>query len=155
MEKELESKIIEALAKNEELVSQLYELYSKKFIEYKDFWGQLAKEEIGHAVLIRELYSEVGDGRLYFSEKFSLSAIETFSNYLKDLITQAEVKNESLITAASLSLDIERALIENKYFEFFETDSVTLKHILTTLKDDLDRHVKMVSDLLEELRLKN
>ena len=154
MEKELERKIIEALANNEELVSRLYGLYSQKFIEYKDFWGQLTKEEIGHAVLIRELYGRVSDGQLYFNEKFSLQAIETFSAYLEDLIIQTQNNEVSPLAATAISLDIERALIENKYFEYFETDSITLKHMLTTLKDDLERHSKMVSDLLDEIRLK-
>jgi rubrerythrin len=155
MEKELESKIIQALAINEELVSQLYGLYSQKFPEYKEFWGQLVKEEISHAALIRELYSQVGDGELYFSEKFSLAAIETFSAYLRDLLSQAQNKEILFVSALSQALDIERALIEKQYFDFFETDSVTLRHMLLTLKNDLERHAQMISDLLEEVKTKD
>ena len=46
---------IEILAKNEEKLSELYQIYASKFPDYYDLWFGLAKEKEGHASWLRKL----------------------------------------------------------------------------------------------------
>jgi len=46
---------IEALAKNEENIAELYRKYGDRFPDYKDFWDNLVAEELEHADKLRTL----------------------------------------------------------------------------------------------------
>jgi hypothetical protein len=50
------------------------------------------------------------------------------------------------IKAFSTALDIERALLENRYFEVFETDSAELRRTLTMLAQSTQNHLDRVHE---------
>ena len=151
--KESQIKVIEMLARNEEAVSKLYKAYAEKFPAHKGFWSRLAEEEIGHAGWIRKLHSKVKEGSVYFNEgRFKIEAIQTSLDYLNDWLVKARKEEISLINALSLAWDIENALMERKYFEIFEGDSVELKHVLTDLADSTKNHRDRVKRALDENR---
>ena len=145
--------VVEMLARNEEAISQLYHAYSEKFPESKGFWLGLADEEIGHAGSLRELHSKIHEGSVYLDEsRFKVAAIKTFLDYLEREVAKTREQGVSLINALSTALYIEEALIERKYFEVFETDSVDLKHVLLDLAASTEEHVRRVREVQARYR---
>ena len=150
-EKDIE--IVEMLAKNEEAVAQLYSAYADRFPEYKDFWSGLAVEEIDHAAELRKLCEIAVKGGLYITEgRFNTTAISTFSSYLEKESEPNRVKELSLINALSIAVYIEESIIEHKFFDVFQTDSVELKQILLNLAAETKRHLKQLRQLWNEHR---
>lgn len=142
--KENQIKVTEMLARNEEIVSKLYKTYAEKFPAHKEFWSRLAEEETEHADWIGKLYSQIKEGSVYFNEKrFKIEAIQKLQKHLNNRLARAQKEEIPLLNALSIARDIENALLENKFFEIFEGDTVELKHVLTDLaastKDHLNR----------------
>lgn len=151
--KENQIKVIEMLARNEEIVSQLYKAYAEKFPDHKDFWSQLAEEEIDHADWIHKLHFQIEEGSVYFNEdRFKMEAIQSFLDYLNDCLVKAQKEETSLINALSIAWDLENGLIEKKFFEVFEGDSAKLKHVLIDLADSTKDHRDRVKRALDENR---
>lgn len=150
---EYQINIIEMLAKNEKVISQLYKIYAKKFLDYKNFWSRLAEEEIEHAGWIYKLHSKIKEGSLYFNEgRFKKEALQSFLNYARNELVRTEIQEMLLINALSLALDIENTLIEHKYFEVFEGDSVELKQVLLNLDRATNEHLDRIKKVLSELK---
>jgi len=138
--------IIALMAENEESVAHLYEAYAGRFSEHAAFWSGLAAEERDHARWLRELGSRLGEGTLFVNEdRFRREPVRVFHEYL-----EGEVRQQGPLTLAralSVALSTEEALIERRFFEVFETDSVELKHVLHDLASATEEHVKKVRDL--------
>ncbi|MBM4446162.1 MAG: hypothetical protein FJ023_02255 [Chloroflexi bacterium] len=147
------SDIIEMLAKNEEAVARLYRAYADRFPEYKDFWAGLAVDEVDHASELRRLCEIAGRRGLYPSEgRFNTTAISVFSSYLERESEPNRVKALSLINALSVAVYIEESIIEHKFFDVFETDSVELRHVLLNLAAETKKHLEQVRQLWNEHR---
>lgn len=61
--------IIELLAEHEKEISRLYQEYTRKFPEQKDFWSKIAREEIEHASWIFKLRSKIKKARCILKRK--------------------------------------------------------------------------------------
>ena len=143
--KENQINVIEMLARNEEAISRLYTAYADKFPDYKDFWSDLANEEIGHSNWLRGLSPQIREDSIYFNEgRFKPGAIQTFLNYLERELAKAREQKMLLVNALSTALYIEEALIERKYFEVIEGDSAGMKHILLDLAAATENHIDRV-----------
>ncbi|MBM3255431.1 MAG: hypothetical protein FJZ08_03945 [Candidatus Omnitrophica bacterium] len=143
--------VLEGLAKNEEAVALLYETYSRQFQNTKEFWEQLALEEIAHAAAIRSLHPLIKSGAIGFDQdRFNMQAIGFFHNYVGELINKAQGKD--LVWALSVAMDLEESLIERKFFTVFKTDSQQLKYILNKLAEDTQRHFNNIREAWERYR---
>ena len=139
--------VIEMIARKEETLCQLYETYSDKFQDHRDFWLDIAAEETQHANWIRELRSLVEEGTVDFKEdRFNKEAIQTFIEYLERELTKAREQEMSLINALSTALYIEEALLERKFFVVYETDVLQLKRILLDIATSVEGHVQRVRE---------
>jgi hypothetical protein len=136
------TEIIEALAQNELNVAELYRKYAAKFTEHKDFWRNLAIEELNHAAKLRTLTGVKVE--LKTKDRFNIIAIKNFSKHVLVESDPVKVNNSSLINALSTALNIEQSLIEHKYFEVFESDSIELKQVLLSLANDTEKHLENV-----------
>lgn len=137
--------IINLLAKHEEAVGELYKAYAKRFPQYDTFWSGLVGEEMKHSALIRDLGTRIGDGSVYFNpDRFRSKPIEVSLDFLIDEMNKA--KNVSMQYAYSMALQIEEAMIEKKFFEVFEGDSVEVKHTLRSLAQDTEQHIEQIKE---------
>ncbi|MCP6718368.1 MAG: hypothetical protein KJI70_02420 [Patescibacteria group bacterium] len=152
--KNYQIEILKALIKNEEKLAELYKIYSEKFLNYKDFWLDLIKDEIAHATWIRRFWEKTEqDSSLYFDEnRFNLEAINIYSQEVKKQISEAKFSEMTIMNALSTAYYFEIALIERKFFEVFEGDSVELKHTLKDLHAACINHSNKVSKKLKELK---
>ena len=131
---------------NEEMVAQLYLLYSQKTTGAQQFWLSLAEEEKKHAWLIRTFRSQLNKGDLVFKkDRFSQEAILLFAKFLSQAIARAQTQNLSLMEAFKTAFQAENGLLERKFFTVFVTDAPALKEIMQILKDDTERHVQKVN----------
>ena len=146
--------LIKIMANFENLVSQLYMEYSLQLPELRSFWERLSKEELGHEAALNNLFSRV-EGRTVFldNHKFKISSIYLTSKYCSEKIEEAK-KGITPIHALSISLDLEKAMIENKYFEVFQSDILELKNTFKTLENETIDHLKRVRDMWTEEREK-
>jgi len=154
--KEYQANVLNLLTEHEEEIGKLYAVYADKFQEYNQFWSELSKEEEKHANWIKDLAKIIEAGKAFFDQKrFNLEAIRSSLTELKTDIIKNTHSDISLISALSSAYYYEMALIERKFFEVFETDSVELKHTLINLSEETIKHQGKIKEALEKERAKN
>ena len=141
------------LVRNEESISELYLVYAGKYRDLAEFWHGLALEEKGHADCIRKLADKVVEQGLHIEPgRFRTEAIGNFTKYVQSETERARNEEMPLITALSIALDIEKSIIESKFFEIFDTDSAELKHVLHELAVSTNEHIQRVEKCWAEHR---
>ena len=146
-----QKKIIELMYKQEILLAKLYKLFAVQFPDHKDFWKDLAKDELQHAGWIKRLYKAEKKDLIAFSEgKVKTYTMTTFIENLKKTIQRAENREINLKMAVSYTLDFEKALIEKNVFSHFEIIDKKLAGIMTKLESETRRHLKKVEDMMAQ-----
>jgi hypothetical protein len=144
---------VEAMARHEEAISELYAAFADKFPDYKDFWTELANEETGHAEWIRKFKAKCEGGDCKVNEgRFRVKAIDTSIQYINGYIHKAQTEDMVITYALTISQDIENALIDKNFIEVYDTDDEELKKTLQFLIDDTKRHKAKVEKLLSQTR---
>ncbi|MDD5509647.1 MAG: hypothetical protein PHI12_02365 [Dehalococcoidales bacterium] len=145
--------IVELLMDNEIGIGKLYRAYAKHFPDHRTFWTALAGEEVEHASWLGKLSLKIEEGSVLIDERrFNTSAIKTFSDYLERELDKVNKSGISLIGALSTALYIEQSIIEQKYFEVFEGDTVEFKKVLLDLADATKTHLGKVKEALSKVR---
>ena len=148
------SEVIEAMAKNEEAVSRLYQAYADKFPAQKAFWSGLAADEISHASWLRGLLAKMREGSLSINrDRFKIQPVRGFTAYLERETSTAREPGMSPINALSVALYIEESFIEQRFFEVFVPDAPELKRILADLTNSSKAHLEKVRDEWGKQRL--
>jgi hypothetical protein len=151
-EKEYQLEIIDQMAKNEVKLSELYAKYAHAFPTRKEFWNNIAQEEVSHGAWINTLKKRVEDGSVVFAtDRFNIDLLNDFYKYVQ----QQELRlNEGipLVTALVASKEIEETLLEKKFFEVFHGDSMELEILLLALEYSTKNHREIVVKALEEER---
>lgn len=139
------SEVVEAMARNEEAISRLYQAYADRFPAQKEFWSGLAAEETAHAGWIRGLQARVKEGALSISkDRFKLQPVRAFTNYLEREMASAREPGMSPINALSVALYIEESIIEQRYFEAAAADTPEMKRVLDDLAGATRAHLEKV-----------
>ena len=134
-------KIMEMLAINEEAVSQLYRAYAEKFPEHKDFWVSISLEEIDHARWIREIESRIKEGKAYFDDsRIKLESVKVSIDYVNGQIAKAKTQPMMPRAALFIAADLENSIIESKWFNACESDSLEFKRLVFDLDQATTRH---------------
>ena len=156
MDNEKSLQIIDQMAKNEILVSVLYKIYAEKFPEQKEFWSNISNDETVHAQWLNAYIGDVVKNKIYINkDRFSLGPAVDFSNFIQKHIDEAKNATIDLIKALAISYDLENSMLEHRYFEIYESDSVELKHVFENLRLATSKHAKSVRDMLDQITQKN
>ncbi|MCK5509784.1 MAG: hypothetical protein KAI50_14820 [Desulfobacterales bacterium] len=148
-----QKKIIELMCKQELLLAKLYAIFADQFPEHKDFWQELAKDELQHAEWIKKLYHAEEKALVAFSEgRVNPYAMNTYIENLEKTIRLAENKEINLKMAIASTLDFERSLIEKNVFSHFEIIDKKLSGIMTKLESETRRHLKKAEDMMARFR---
>ena len=143
--------ILEALREHELALAHLYGVYAEVFHEWKDFWLGLANDEHEHAEWIEALGAEVANGvESFVTVRFRVQAVEQSIGYVRQLAVTASEPDFILINALSIALQLERGLLERKYFEVFGGDSAETKKALTMLAEGTRSHYEKLHKLWKE-----
>ena len=145
---------LETLARHEEAIGHLYNVYARKFPEHENFWLKLSNEERNHAFWIRRIYPEVEDGLISFEEgRFKIRPIEISLRYVERLAIEAEATASlEMLQALSIALDIENGLIEKDYLDVYDTDNDEIQIVFNALREASRKHRKRIAELLEEFK---
>ena len=143
--------LLEALKEHEMALANLYEVYADVFPECRDFWTDLSKDELQHANWIDALYARVKNSDEDFvAERFRVEPIKHSIKYVKQQAARAYEADFTLINALSTALQLEEALIENKYFEVFAGDSAQTQRTLALLADCTRTHHDKLCNFWQE-----
>ena len=146
----------EVLAKlkiHEQALGRLYKAYARRFPAQAEFWSRLAREEDEHAGWIDTLQAEFRDDpSSLVTNRFPVAAVEHSIAFIDKLITKADAPDLTSLNAVAAALNLEQALLENKYFEVFETDKVEAKRLLALLRDEAHAHCQIVQQTWEQAR---
>lgn len=136
---------IDLLKEHEKLIGRLYASYAHRFPQDRDFWLGLSKEEQEHAGWIEFLQERMEqEPAILIVNRFPIAAISHSIDYVNKLIDQADRVGLTPIKALSAALDIERGLLENRYFEVFASDSAEVRRILELLAQGIAAHLERV-----------
>ena len=133
------------LVDHEIAISDLYTAYADLFGDYRDYWNLLASEEREHADAITGLLEIVDGGRkVVDTSEFKPVAIKTSIDYLRDQAKRAANTPIALPVALSTALDLEKAMIERKFFGIFDTDSEEARKVLKILEEGTHTHIDTI-----------
>lgn len=151
--KEKEKNIIANMEKLEQVIGQLYKIFSLHFDRDDSFWMQLSKEEQNHAKLLKELGNEMKQGKLFLStERFNIEAVQTTIRYVQKRINQARNHLVAEQDAYHIAWDIENGLLEKIFFTTFKTDEIALKAVLEKLIRDTQEHRNRIRERKQHSR---
>ena len=143
--KEVQADTIDLLKKHEEAINQLYDTFAWNFPDHGTFWASLSGDELHHATMINTLIPKIREGSVDFNEnRFKIEAIQNSLNYIEDILATASEGDMSHTNALSIALDIERGMIEKKFFTAFDEDSADLMHVLSVLEAETRKHVESI-----------
>jgi len=153
MVKDKQKIILELMEKQELMLSEVYQIFAKKFPDYCDFWNELSKEEKDHASWIKGLFKFSENGEVLFHEdNVNVYSLDTFIDYLKGIVDKARMNGMSLRNALSTARDLEMALIEKKAFTHFDSVSDRMKTVLNTLEGKTKEHIDRVNEMVEKVK---
>ena len=136
---------IDLLKEHEKVIGRLYAAYADRFPQDRDFWLGLSQEEDQHAHWIESLQARKGpDCGVLVLNRFPLEAISHSIDYVNGLIDEADRADLTPIKALSAALNLEQALLENRYFEVFASDSADIRRVLEMLAQGTTAHVERV-----------
>lgn len=143
--------LLQVLKEHELAIAGLYEVYAEVLVEWKDFWIELANDEREHADWIAALGAEVANGtESLVAGRFRVQAVEHSIGYVRQLAAAASEPDFILINALSIALQLERGLLEKKYFEVFAGDSAEAKKTLTMLAESTRAHHEKIHKFWKE-----
>ena len=149
-EKEYQLAIVDHMVKNENKLSELYAKYAHAFPTRKEFWNDIAREEVSHGAWINTIKKRIEEGVVTFSsDRFNADSLNDFY----ECVQQEELKlneNMPLIDALSASGRIENMLIEKSFFSVFSGDVPELEILLLALEYSTKNHREIISKALEE-----
>ncbi len=138
------------LREHEKAIGRLYAAYARRFPQDREFWLDLSGEEEQHAGWVKSLQSRVNeDPSSLVVDRFPTTAIEHSLAYVNRLIGTADSPSLTRVNALSIALDLERALLEHRYFEVFAGDAPQIRHTLQLLEQSTRTHLHKVLRLWE------
>ena len=141
--------ITEIMANIEEMISGHYTSYAAQFEDYRDFWLNLAAEELVHAQWIRDLYAHSRQGQVLFNEKrFNKESLKEMQGRLGEMLVTLRAQTKTMKDALSSSVNIENFILEKDCFEIFETDIPELKALLGRLEKETLGHRNKMKEML-------
>jgi len=69
--------------------------------------------------------------------------------YIRQEIKSAQENGIAEVSARAIAYALEDALLEKKFFEIFEGDSVELKHVLSDLEESTKKHRELIKKNLD------
>ncbi len=133
------------LIDHEVAISDLYTAYAELFSDHGDYWNLLASEERQHADAISGLLEIVdGEVRVVETSGFKPIAIMTSIDYLRGHTSRARTSPVALPAALSIALDIEKAMIERKFFGIFDTAAPEARAVLKILEEGTHTHIETI-----------
>ncbi len=141
---------LDLLKEHELAIGRLYGAYARRFPRDREFWLSLSREERQHAQWVDSLRMRVDeDSSALVADRFPTGTIELSLAYVNRLTENADAPSLTRTKALSIALDLERALLEHRYFEVFRSDDPRIERTLQLLRQSTQSHQEKVLHLWE------
>ncbi len=133
-------------------VSDLYRLFAEHFPEDREFWSDLASEEIGHATLIRsgkEYFEPLGlfPRRMIHDD---LSELKKANAYVVSLTERARSRSISRMEAFTAAFALENTAGEVHFQRFVDREAEsTIEKIFKDLNHEDREHARRIREYME------
>lgn len=147
------TEIVDQLARNELLISDLYLTYAERFPELAEFWAKLAADEKHHAGWLKHLRQPFAENAGSVTARFSSNTLAAYQAYLEKECALAKSGKLDLSQALNTSVHIEKSLIENRFFEIFEGRSPEWTEAKKNLIAETKLHLAKVQQMAAERKI--
>lgn len=150
--KTYQSRIIYLLTQQELLTAEIYRFFAGLFPDRRDFWEDLAREEMEHATWVEYLYKRAATDTVRFDEgKIKTYTVESFIKYLEDNLAKVKEKAPTLQAAFALALSIENSMLVRRIFDLFIGSDPETMTLLRDLRIKLTDHRKRIEEAVADL----
>ena len=140
-----QNEIFDKLIRQEELIGELYALFSSQFPQHASFWKELSLAEVRHAKLLRKLKDASQKAQISFDESnITIITLNAYLDRLGEVLEKARKGEFSLQTALSCAVDYDSSLVERKIFTFFDSTNEKHREVLGTLQSETEEHVEYI-----------
>lgn len=144
--------LVQEIKRHELALAKMYKQFAVSHPEHREFWDQLAREEAIHAEWIESLGRHYQNGQIGLSGlKLNHQAIKTSISHLENQTEASRNGDLSLLNAVSIALDIEKSMIDNKFFEIFDLVDAKFDRIRAGLESETVKHRQHIEKLFSEL----
>lgn len=134
-------------------VAGLYQAFADHQPEHAGFWSSMADAERRHAAMLGELVAFLPSRQALLVEgKVRSESIKAFLSYVDGILLREGEEKIPFVKALSLSLDIERSLLEKGMLDHFRGASAEVNRVLQQLKEETAGHAAMVEDMWRKNR---
>jgi rubrerythrin len=145
--KTYQSRIVYLLTQQELLIAEIYRFFAGLFPERRDFWEDLARDQMEHATWVEYFYKKAASDTIRFEEgKIKTYTVESFVKYLEENLAKVKEKAPTLQAAFSLALNIENSLLVRRVFELFLSSDPEMIKLLKNLQTKLKAHRSRIED---------
>lgn len=146
--------VLEAMRGLELLVAELYRGFAVAFPEDRALWEGLVREEEGHAAALAELKAAVGRcGDRVEQAKANPAALATYRKGVEDQIGRLRKGGLFRTAALFIARDLERTLIERKYFDIVACDDAEFRSVRDRIESETRSHLGKLESYIGALGL--
>jgi hypothetical protein len=152
-----QKELIELFVEQELLISKLYTLFSKRYLDYVDFWVGMSREEYHHATLVKRIVESDSRNEINLSQgELRSNNLSSSLKFIQGIIDEFKSnKNFPIGQAVIMALHIEKGLWERKMFQSFEGDSSEVRRIMENLNLEQELHIKKLDRFASQFHNKN
>jgi hypothetical protein len=144
---------LDLLVRQESIVAELYRVFSDHHPDHKEFWLSLEADELRHASMIRELEAYLSSRQALLAEgKVRAEAVKAFLSYVEGLLLRIRTEGIPFVKALSLSMDIEKSLVEKGMLDHFRGASAEMNGGLERLRAETATHAGVMEEMWNEKR---
>ena len=142
------NEIFNLLVHQEEMISELYDIFSKQFPEHASFWKELSLAETRHAELLNKFReSSIQEQTVFDEGKITITTLNAYLVRLNEVLDKAKKGEFTIQTALSCAVDYESSLVEKKVFSLFDSPDDKVKKVLEILQEETEMHVEYIKNI--------
>ncbi len=148
------NKTMDSMAQYELLLADLYENCAETWTEDKEFWLDIAHQEVHHAENIKMMQEIITKKPSHFETNRPLNpiAVATVIAYLKDVIKRLTAGEYSYEKILIIARDIKQSVLEAHYSEIVKTNDVEYQTLMKNILDDTRDHNTLIKQKLTEVK---
>jgi len=148
------SKTMDIMAQYELLLSDIYERCAAAWPDDKDFWLDIAHQEIQHAENIKMIKEIVKKAPSHFDLGRPLNpiAIATAIKGLQDIIQRLTAGDYSYEKILFIARDIENSILEAHYLDIVKTGNVEYQTLIKKIIHDTRNHSRQLQQKLTSVK---
>jgi len=149
-------KTMDAMAQYEMLLADLYETCAEAWPDDRDFWMDIARQEVQHAENLRMMKALVSREPARFDKGRPLNpvAVNTAINGLKEIIRKLSAGEYAYERLLIVARDIENAVLEAHYPDIVKTSNVEYQTLLNAIMSETRDHSRHIQQKLADVKAK-